>query len=88
MVLPKGKYRFPSPEYGNSWNARRWAIFKSYNYICQMCKRYSKGNLCLHHIRPLAISHDNSNKNVMCICQNCHYMIHQEYIENKKRFSV
>ncbi|MBE3094893.1 MAG: HNH endonuclease [Actinobacteria bacterium] len=81
-------YSGPDERYGQKWNARRFLIFAKYNYICQICKRYSKGNMCLHHIRPIGISNDNSSRNLLPICNSCHYMIHQEYIENKKRFSV
>jgi len=79
-------YNGPSPEYGIQWNRMRWAIFKYYGYKCQMCGRYAKGNLVLHHIVPIKISHDNSPKNLMCICKQCHEMIHKDYIERKRRF--
>jgi len=78
----------PGPEYPNCWNRQRFAIFKSVGYRCTLCGRYAKGNLCLHHIVPIKISHNNNPNNLQVLCNQCHYMIHQEYIENKKRFSV
>lgn len=78
-------YKYPSPEYGNLWNKRRWAIFKACGYICQMCGRYGKGNLVLHHIVPISISHDNSSQNLQVLCKRCHYLIHKDYIKKKNR---
>lgn len=79
-------YKYPDKRYGPNWNRRRFAIFKKYNYICQICKRYSKGNMCLHHIVPIGISNDNRGSNLLPICNQCHEMIHKEYIERKRRF--
>lgn len=81
-------YKYPSPEYGENWNRRRFAIFKAYNYTCQICGRYAKGNMCLHHINPIKVSHDNRGSNLLPICNQCHEMIHQEYINRKRRFEL
>ena len=78
-------YRYPSPEYGPNWNKRRWAIFAAVGYRCQKCGRYAKGNLCLHHIVPIKISHNNSPSNLQVLCKNCHDKVHEKYIRMKKK---
>jgi predicted HNH restriction endonuclease len=81
-------YTRPSELYPQKWNAMRWAIFAKYGYRCQMCGRYAKGNLCLHHKIPIKISKNSNPNNLMCICTQCHELIHKDYIERKKRFDI
>ena len=69
-------YNGPSSEYGPNWNRRRWAVFKSLGYICQLCGKYSKGNLHLHHIKPLGCGGTNHPKNTTAVCKKCHSFIH------------
>ena len=45
--------------------------------LCKICKKnldYRK--LDIHHINPYKISKDNSEKNLIVICKNCHSKIH------------
>jgi len=81
-------YIGPSPEYGPNWNRQRWVIFKAYGYICQMCGRFAKGNLQLHHKIPIKISHDNSWNNLIPLCSSCHGLIHKEHIKLKEKNNV
>jgi len=74
-------YTGPSPEYGSTWNRRRFAIFKSMGYRCQMCGNYAKGDLHLHHIVPITKSHSNSPYNLIPLCSRCHYLVHKDYIK-------
>jgi len=74
-------YKYPSPAYGENWNRRRFAIFKSVGYICQNCGNYAKGELELHHLKPYKISKDNSAQNLAPVCRGCHKRIHKEYLE-------
>ena len=77
----QGKYSRPSALYPKKWNNMRWAIFSSVGFRCALCKKYAKGNLCLHHIRPISISHDNSPKNLQVLCRDCHNLVHKKYID-------
>ena len=82
-------YNGPSEEYGKSnWNKRRFAIFKAMGYKCSLCGRYAKGDLHLHHIVPIKISHNNNSNNLQPLCSACHYMVHKDYIERKRRFEI
>lgn len=69
MYIPD--YRYPY-----NWNRLRFYIFKKYNYTCQLCGRYAKGNLHLHHIIPLGMGGTNSIDNLIPLCSECHYRIH------------
>lgn len=80
----QGKYSRPSELYPEKWNAMRWAIFTKYNYRCQLCGRYAKGNLVLHHKIPIKISHDNSPSNLQVLCVSCHKMVHSKWLERKQ----
>ena len=70
----------PSPLYPENWNRLRWAMFKKYNYRCQYCGRYAKGDLHLHHIRPVKLGGNHSESNLMVLCSDCHYLVHNKAI--------
>jgi len=80
-------YKYPSLEYGENWNKRRWAIFAAYGYICQMCGKFAKGDLQLHHKIPIKISHSNHPSNLIPLCRNCHGLIHKEHIKLKEKYN-
>lgn len=69
-------YHRPDKRYPKNWNALRWAIFKEYSYICQSCKKYSKGRLHLHHIIPLGCGGTNHKSNLIPLCKKCHRNVH------------
>ena len=61
---------------GKISNRRRFAIFKSYGYICQKCFKYSKGNIVLHHIRPVKCGGSDEDYNLIPLCTSCHKIVH------------
>jgi 5-methylcytosine-specific restriction endonuclease McrA len=61
---------------GNISNERRFAIFGSYGYICQRCFNYSKGNIVLHHIKPVKCGGSDANFNLIPLCSKCHKIVH------------
>ena len=75
----------PSPLYPENWNRLRHALFKEAGYRCQVCGRYAKGDLHLHHIVPISISHDNSRENLIVLCSDCHYKVHKKIIKIERR---
>lgn len=55
-----------------------------YNYQCQLCGRrvfdaYDSNLIHCHHIRPFAESMDNDVGNLMLVCPNHHYVIHEKH---------
>jgi len=75
-------YNGPSKEYGPSWNKRRFAIFAATQFRCFNCGKYAKGDLQLHHIIPIKISHDNSSKNLVPLCSRCHKKVHEKWLKS------
>jgi len=69
-------YIRPNSNYPFNWNRRRYAIFKKYGYICQLCGRYSKGDLALHHITPKGCGGLDTDDNMIPVCNECHTYIH------------
>ena len=65
----------PGPQYPENWNRLRHFIFKMYGYRCQNCGMYSKGNLHLHHIRPLKLGGSNHWSNLIPLCKVCHELV-------------
>jgi len=57
-------------------NRKRYYIFKQYGYICQLCGRYSKGNLHLHHITPVSCGGSDEENNLIPLCNSCHRFVH------------
>ena len=78
-------YVRPDTRYPKNWNKLRWAIFKEYGYICQRCGRYSKGNLELHHIKPIGFGGSNSKDNLIPLCRECHAEMPSSKIAKRKR---
>jgi len=78
-------YIRPGKSYPSNWNRRRWAIFRKYNYRCQKCGRYSKGDLHLHHIKAIGRGGNHEDSNLLPLCSECHENI---YItsKNDRRF--
>jgi 5-methylcytosine-specific restriction endonuclease McrA len=66
------------PLYPSNWNQIRFARFEKEGYICRLCGVYSKGDLHLHHIRPVTLGGNHSEDNTAPLCSNCH-----EYVHNK-----
>jgi 5-methylcytosine-specific restriction endonuclease McrA len=77
-------YTRPDRRYPRNWNKLRWAIFKEYSYICQDCKKYKKGHLQLHHIKPLWDGGTNHKENLTPLCKKCHKKADKLYILKKR----
>ena len=76
-------YVRPDSRYPKNWNRLRFAIFKEYDYKCQHCGKYSKGDLHLHHIVPLGIGGTNHKSNLIPLCSKCHMKVHS--IKKKRK---
>lgn len=55
----------------------RGNIINYYNGQCGICKFNLKPLLEIHHILPLQQGGDNSLENIVCLCPNCHTIIHK-----------
>jgi len=71
----------PGPQYPIYWNKLRWKLFKKYGYRCQVCGKYSKGNLHLHHKIPVGMGGGHNEENLLVVCSSCHYDIHTKRIK-------
>lgn len=60
-----------------------WHIKKRDGFRCRLCN-YEK-NLEVHHIKPWAETQDNSSDNLVTLCHDCHYKVHDLY--RKKLFA-
>jgi len=67
----------PGPLYPKNWNPLRFALFQKHGYICQRCGRYAKGDLHLHHIRPVKLGGSHNESNLLVLCSDCHFNIHR-----------
>ena len=72
------KYLRPDKRYPANWNRLRHAIFTECDYRCQLCGKSSKGNLNLHHIVPLGYGGSNARYNLIPLCRDCHFKVHQK----------
>jgi len=77
-------YKRPDSRYPENWNKLRWAIFKEYDFICQKCGRYKKGDLHLHHKTPLGLGGTNHKDNLIPLCSKCHMKEHK--LNKRKRY--
>lgn len=73
-------YTRPSSAYPPNWNRMRFYVFQRYNYTCQNCGKYAKGNLHLHHIKPVKKGGGHNFSNLIPLCSECHYLYHQGLI--------
>jgi len=71
----------PSPLYPENWNNLRWFMFKKAGYICQYCGNYAKGDLHLHHKRPVRMGGSHDESNLIVLCSECHYNVHTKRIK-------
>ena len=74
----------PGPLYPPNWNKLRFALFKKYGYRCQLCGKYSKGNLHLHHKIPVKLGGGHNEENLVVLCSQCHYDVHT----NRKKLII
>nr|WP_264372029.1 RNA-guided endonuclease IscB [Salicibibacter halophilus] len=59
------------------WNVREYVLFRD-NHTCQHCKGKSKDVILnVHHIESRNTG-GNSPANLICLCETCHKLIHQE----------
>jgi len=71
----------PGPLYPPNWNNLRFHYFQKHGYICQYCGNYAKGDLHLHHIRPVKLGGGHTPDNLIVLCSECHYLVHKHMIK-------
>lgn len=72
------KYKRPDKRYPENWNSMRHPIFRECGYRCQLCQKYKKGELHLHHIVPLGSGGSNARYNLIPLCKDCHFDVHHK----------
>lgn len=55
---------------GIDWPTQRLKALERDGYQCQKCEE--RNDLLVHHIKPYAISQDNSLENLITLCRPCH----------------
>ena len=50
---------------------RRNRLIEEANYQCELCGR-KRGQLEIHHIIPFSLTGDDSDDNLIVLCQSCH----------------
>jgi 5-methylcytosine-specific restriction protein A len=72
--------------YGRAWKKIR-ARYVLRHPLCEMCLK--EGRLTpveeVHHILPVSRGGDNSESNLMSLCQSCHTKIHHEIGDRQRR---
>ena len=56
----------------SKWNAFRKRMYKSYGYLCKVCRQ--RGKLHVHHLVPRSVRPDwlYNVENCICLCEKCH----------------
>jgi len=87
-----GRSKLLSPaRYGDDWEAIRLLIYKRDNFQCKMCgitmNEYGKA-MDVHHIIPFLYSGDNSLKNLITLCRNCHTKVERKIVQEQKQMKI
>lgn len=64
--------------YGENWIIIRKKIYKRDKWSCQLCGK-NKVKVHCHHIIPFRISKDNSETNLITLCEICHRKLEGMY---------
>ena len=65
-------------------SARKETIVKNHGCKCDICGFDYKPLLHIHHILPIKMFGDNRDRNIACLCPNCHKIMHKTYELTKK----
>ena len=61
--------------YPINWDKLRRIVYKRAKYICQYCRERYQG-INAHHIIALSKGGKNDLNNLICICDQCHSILH------------
>lgn len=56
--------------YTEQWDSIRKKVYQRDGHRCVMCGK--KGKISAHHIVPVKLSKDNSQSNLVSLCDSCH----------------
>ncbi len=83
-------YQFEEKEWGawsnkgRRFNLKWWRDLRAKvitrDVVCQHCHR-NGGRMCIHHIVPYRVKHDNSLENLITLCGRCHRYEELAYLE-------
>lgn len=71
-----------------AWKKLRALVLKENNYECKMCKdkgKYKRART-VHHIKHVKTNPELAltKSNLMCVCNECHNILHPEKLEKYK----
>lgn len=66
-------------DYPPDWLERKYYFNRKYNRTCQKCGRIG-GTMHTHHRIPLSKGGDNSEKNLILLCEDCHEEEHRHML--------
>jgi hypothetical protein len=60
----------------DDWDNKRKATYRKAKYHCQACKAEGE-QLHAHHIKYRDLFHVSVQKELMCLCKECHFLLHE-----------
>jgi hypothetical protein len=78
-ICKQKNYRLKQKEQTNDYVSIKY-FYKLFKDIpCEICQ-WNKASRDLHHIINVSNGGSNTLDNIICVCPNCHRMIHQNFI--------
>lgn len=74
----------PDIFYTENWNIIRRIIYRRAKYTCQYCGKSDLG-INAHHIVPLIKGGSNKLDNLICVCNQCHSILHPNNLNLEKK---
>jgi 5-methylcytosine-specific restriction endonuclease McrA len=67
-----------------AWNNLVKEVFLRDGFICQKCREpFSFKCLAPHHVKSVGSGGDDTAENLISVCKECHYKIHNGNIKNR-----
>ena len=73
--------------YPENWYLIRKIIYKRANYTCEYCGN-SGSKLNAHHLIPLSKGGKNELANLVCVCDQCHSILHHSNLKLEKKSRI
>lgn len=70
--------------YLKNWCSIRKIVYKRANYTCEYCGN-SRLKHNVHHLVPLSKGGNNELTNLVCICDQCHSILHHNNLKLEKK---
>ena len=70
--------------YPKNWDLIRKIVYKRANYGCEYCGNCGS-KLNAHHLIPLSKGGKNELANLVCVCDQCHSILHHNNLKLEKK---